>query len=241
MRLLLLFLPLYLSAFTFQEKQQIGERIWKNECNGTLSGLTSWNAHEPFPSLGIAHFIWFPAECKSPFQETFPSLIIFLQKNGVNVPKWLTKECPWSDREAFYRDIESAKMIELRQLLSTQIPIQTEFIIRRFEESMQKLLVFPQVKKQYERLIKYPEGVFAMIDYLNFKGDGLSEKERYQGVGWGLSQVLAGMEDQKNPLEDFVASAKRTLQKRVELSPPEKNEKRWLPGWMNRIDKIIIK
>ena len=49
MRLLLLFFPLYLFSFTLQEKQRIGERIWKNECNGTISGLTSWNVGEPFP------------------------------------------------------------------------------------------------------------------------------------------------------------------------------------------------
>ena len=40
---------------------EIGRRIWKNESGGTVSGLTAWNAGEQFASLGIAHFIWYPA------------------------------------------------------------------------------------------------------------------------------------------------------------------------------------
>ena len=39
----------------------IGSKIWQNECGGTVSGLTSWNAGEDFPSLGIGHFIWYVA------------------------------------------------------------------------------------------------------------------------------------------------------------------------------------
>jgi hypothetical protein len=44
---------------------EIGRRIWKNECAGTVSGLTSWNKGEEFPSLGIAHFIWLVAQAPS--------------------------------------------------------------------------------------------------------------------------------------------------------------------------------
>ncbi|PWU11360.1 MAG: hypothetical protein C5B47_00975, partial [Verrucomicrobia bacterium] len=36
----------------------IGAQVWKNECAGTTSGLTSWNRGEDFASLGIGHFIW---------------------------------------------------------------------------------------------------------------------------------------------------------------------------------------
>ena len=41
--------------------ERIGKRIWSNECNGTVDGLTSWNTGENFASLGIGHFIWYPA------------------------------------------------------------------------------------------------------------------------------------------------------------------------------------
>ncbi|MDA0814380.1 MAG: hypothetical protein O3C21_18560, partial [Verrucomicrobia bacterium] len=30
------------------EASSIGQRIWKNECAGTVAGLTSWNAGENF-------------------------------------------------------------------------------------------------------------------------------------------------------------------------------------------------
>ena len=39
----------------------VGRKVWVNECDGTVAGLTSWNADEAFPSLGIGHFIWYPA------------------------------------------------------------------------------------------------------------------------------------------------------------------------------------
>jgi hypothetical protein len=40
---------------------RIGRKVWQNECGGTVAGLTSWNAGENFASLGIGHFIWYPA------------------------------------------------------------------------------------------------------------------------------------------------------------------------------------
>src|SRR6476661_2837441 len=40
--------------------QRVGQRIWQNECAGTVEGLTSWNSSEDFASLGIGHFIWYP-------------------------------------------------------------------------------------------------------------------------------------------------------------------------------------
>src|SRR5947209_16869996 len=36
------------------ETERIGKKIWQNECNGTVSGLTSWNGGENVASLGIS-------------------------------------------------------------------------------------------------------------------------------------------------------------------------------------------
>ena len=52
---------------TDKQALEIGKRIWANECAGTISGLTSWNKGEAFPSLGIAHFIWYPPGKRGPF------------------------------------------------------------------------------------------------------------------------------------------------------------------------------
>jgi len=51
----------------------IGRKIWQNECAGTVEGLTSWNKGEDFASLGIGHFIWYPAERKAPSMRAGPS------------------------------------------------------------------------------------------------------------------------------------------------------------------------
>jgi hypothetical protein len=73
------------------------------------------------------------------------------------------------------------------------------------------------------------------MDYVNFKGEGTSPTERYGGKGWGLLQVLEGMSSSGSALAAFAKSADRVLTRRVELSPPARGEKRWLPGWRNRV------
>jgi len=65
---------------------RIGKRVWQNECNGTISGLTAWNQGEDFASLGIGHFIWYPKERRGPFDESFPKLVSFISKRGAKLP-----------------------------------------------------------------------------------------------------------------------------------------------------------
>ncbi len=43
------------------------------------------------------------------------------------------------------------------------------------------------------------------------------------------------MSDSGAPTTAFAKSADRVLTRRVELSPPARGEKRWLPGWRNRL------
>src|SRR5207249_1771599 len=82
-------------------------KIWQNECNGTISGLTSWNAGEDFASLGIGHFIWYPKGRRGPFEESFPKLVSFISKRGAKLPALLLgtgeKPCPWNSRTEFLR------------------------------------------------------------------------------------------------------------------------------------------
>jgi hypothetical protein len=78
-------------------------------------------------------------------------------------------------------------------------------------------------------------GTFALIDYVNFKGEGVLQTERYRGTGWGLMQVLEGMEEDGDPVRGFVESAVRVLERRVRNAPPERGEERWLEGWRARV------
>ena len=78
-----------------------------------------------------------------------------------------------------------------------------------------------------------------MVDYVNFKGEGLLDTERYHGQGWGLFQVLQGMknDDQgRAAAREFSNSAARVLKQRVQNSPPERKESRWLAGWLQRVN-----
>src|SRR5207302_9486803 len=58
-----------------KEAAEIGRKVWRNECAGTVEGLTSWNAGQNFASLGIGHVIWDPKGVEGPFEESFPKLL----------------------------------------------------------------------------------------------------------------------------------------------------------------------
>ncbi len=228
-----------------QVAEQIAVKIWKNECGGTLDGLTHWGKNENFPSLGIGHFIWYPAEKRDRFVEGFPPLLAFLKSEKVNIPAWLqsTDACPWSSRDEFYADINSPKMKELRQFLYDTRHLQAIFIANRLEKALPQIIekLSPVEKEKitatFNRLANDPQGLYALIDYVNFKGEGTSTSETYKGQGWGLLQVLQAIPaSSKNVVADFVESAKKVLTQRVKNSPPERNEEKWLKGWSNRLE-----
>lgn len=225
------------------ELDRIGRRIWQSECGGTVEGLTSWNAGENFASLGIGHFIWYPKGVGGPFEESFPKLIAWLKAEKVVLPKWLEKAgpCPWPDKKSFDAGHNDVRQKELRALLSGTIRSQVRFIIRRLEEATPKYQAAagkhaPRVERNLAQLRLSAAGNFALIDYVNFKGEGLNPKERYQGEGWGLLQVLIEMDadEDASPAQRFASAAQRVLTRRVKNSPPERGEKRWLEGWRAR-------
>ncbi len=99
------------------------------------------------------------------------------------------------------------------------------------------------LKQQFFRMAASPMGYYALIDYVNFKGEGVSDSERYQGHGWGLRQVLLSMQgDQAGiaAIDAFASSAARLLEQRVRLAPPARHEQRWLPGWQQRLRTYAI-
>jgi len=225
---------------------KIGKRIWQNECNGTIAGLTSWNEGENFASLGIGHFIWYPKGQRGPFEESFPKLVGFMTTRGVRLPALVARAgeqpCPWSSREEFRRAQRSEEMKQLRQFLADTVDFQTEFLIARLQSSLPKMLAEaaptnrPNIERQFERVARTPQGCYALVDYVNFKGEGVLHTERYQGQGWGLLQVLEEMPaNERDALKEFSRAAVVVLKRRVANSPPERKEARWLPGWFNRV------
>jgi hypothetical protein len=242
------FAPNALSAIALShaEALRIGKKIWQNECNGTVSGLTSWNEGENFASLGIGHFIWYPKGQRGPFEESFPKLISFISSRGAKLPKLLLGagelSCPWNSRAEFLRAQQTSEMKELRQFLADTVDLQTEFLVNRLGNALPKMLdeaasaERQNVQQQFQRLASTPQGCYALVDYVNFKGEGVLYTERYRGEGWGLLQVLEGMRaNGTSAVNEFSHSAAAVLKRRVQNSPPERNEVRWLSGWLNRV------
>ena len=243
-------LPKPLGAITLSHAEviRIGKKIWQNECNGTIAGLTAWNEGEDFASLGIGHFIWYPKGQRGPFDESFPKLVGFISKRGAKLPTLLlgggVKPCPWNSRLDFLRAQNSAEMNQLRRFLADTIDLQAEFLIARLESALPKMLAEAapsdraNVQEQFERVAKTPQGCYALVDYVNFKGEGVLHTERYQGQGWGLLQVLEAMHgtSESGAVSEFARAAKTVLTQRVQNAPTQRHESRWLPGWLRRIN-----
>lgn len=229
-------------ALSEGELERIGRKVWQNECGGTRDGLTSWNSGEAFGSFGIGHFIWYPKGKRGPFEESFPELMRFMAKSGASVPSWMRGDCPWNSRAEFQREFRSARMNELRDLLAGTVPMQSRFLAERMRASLEKMLdAAPRadrenVRRQFDRLASTGAGTYALIDYVNFKGEGTNKSERYKGEGWGLLQVLSGMRGEgEGAAAEFGRSAAAVLERRVKNSPPARNESQWLAGWKNRV------
>ena len=227
---------------------RIGKRIWQNECNGTVAGLTSWNEGENFASLGIGHFIWYPKGQRGPFEESFPKLVAFISSRGVKLPGLFSGAsdlpCPWNSRAEFLRAQQTPEMKQLRQFLADTVDLQTEFLIGRLENALPKMLAEAapsdraNVQQQFERMASTRQGYYALTDYVNFKGEGVLHTERYQGQGWGLLQVLESMHASSSAaaVDEFSRSAKAVLIRRVRNAPAQRRESRWLSGWIQRVN-----
>ena len=229
------------------ELNAIGEKIFKNEAAGKKENLVYWNEGENFPSLGIGHFIWYKQGEPGIFEESFPQLVEFLKSKNVKLPKIMAenKYSPWKDRQELInlktKKIPDTDIEELTNFLYDNKDLQIMFIFKRLEASLEKMMAVSSnkenVKKQFYRVASSPNGLYPLIDYVNFKGEGINPNERYNGQGWGLLQVLENMkgtETGKSALTEFSNSAKFVLQRRVNNSDPSKNERKWLQGWFNR-------
>lgn len=218
---------------------EVGRRVWVNECAGTRQGLVSWNAGERFPSLGIGHFIWYPDGIKEPFEESFPKFIAYAKAHRVQVPAYFQGPAPWPTRAAFVAD-RSGLANKMRDWLAATVELQTQYLFLRLHAAQATLLQAsrnPQaVKARYDALSRTSQGLYCLVDYVNFKGEGIKRTERYAGQGWGLLQVLEEMRPvtpAAAPAE-FSRAAEIVIRRRVKNSPPTRGEKRWLTGWLNR-------
>lgn len=230
------------------ELLKIGNQIFKNEAGGRIDGLVHWNEGEDFAAMGIGHFTWYPAGRRTRFGNTFPQLLDYFVQNGVALPTWLHQArrhgAPWRSRHELKRAKGSAQVRELQDLLMRTKELQAQYIVDRARKAMPRLVqtapphLRPLVAQNLNAVANTPGGWYALVDYVNFKGEGLNRKGGYRGQNWGLLQVLENMRpSQPGPqaLQAFSVSAYQVLERRVRNSPKSRGERRWLAGWANRV------
>ena len=127
----------------------------------------------------------------------------------------------------------------LRKFLATHLTEQSGFMLMRLQQAIPRLLnqagaaERKQLQHNLQVLCQNSLGWYALIDYVNFKGEGLNPRERYQGQGWGLLQVLQTMNRSNAAHDAFADAAAEVLTRRAKLAQSA-TEQRWLEGWLKR-------
>ena len=108
--------------------------------------------------------------------------------------------------------IEQARCIATRldeSLDKMKVAIDTESGITEGEKTVLKQMVSDHFYKVATD--DYPRGLYALMDYVHFKGEGVLPAETINGVGWGLRQALEQMDDKiiakKGAVAAFVNAA----------------------------------
>ena len=231
------------------ELYAIGDQIFKNETGGRIDQLVHWNLRENFASMGIGHFTWYPAGRAARFGNTFPGLLDYLVKNGVSLPAWIQRArfegAPWRTREQLMQAKNSQEVKQFSQLLYDTRHLQAKYIMDRAMRAMPKLVkktpphLRGTVANNLNAVANSRGGRYVLVDYVNFKGEGLNRTGGYKGKNWGLLQVLEEMQPitpGQQALNEFADASMRVLERRVRNSNPSRNERKWLPGWRNRTD-----
>ena len=236
-----------LAKADISELYAIGDKIFKNETGGRIDQLVHWNHRENFASMGIGHFTWYPAGRRTRYGNTFPGLLDHLQNNGVQLPYWVQRArfegAPWRTREELMRAKNTPEVRQFAQLLYDTRHLQAKYIMDRAMRAMPRLVkktpphLRGLVAGNLNAVANSRGGRYVLVDYINFKGEGLNRNGGYRGKNWGLLQVLEEMRPARpgsQALNEFADASMRVLERRVRNSDPKRNERKWLPGWRNR-------
>jgi hypothetical protein len=239
---------------TKSQANYVAKKVWQNEGAGKDKYLVWWNKGEDFASVGIGHFIWFPKGHTECFREVFPMVVAFMEKKDVKMPSWLNARTalPWATKSDFFqaKRSKSRQYMELFYFLKRTMSYQAEFMADRLAKALPQILETiddPErkalVKKRFNEVMYNKNGninergLYILLDYTNFKGEGTLKTERYKGQGWGLLQVLEHMDTKEvNKQKAFSVSAKAMLSRRIKNSPKARGEERWRKGWNIRLD-----
>jgi len=194
--------------------------------------------------MGIGHFIWYPKDFNGRWTETWPEFARYAARRSLSVPAvGLQPDCPWQSKASFMRDFNGPQLTGLRNWLAANISVQTEFIAYKSRAALPNIMnAAPaaqraRIQANYQKVATTPNGLYALVDYVNFKGDGTNPKEVYARQGWGLMWVLMEMRNVPSgqaAAREFGAAANRRLDLRIKNSPSARGESRWRAGWHNR-------
>lgn len=233
--------------------KSVGHQIWINETGDNPEDIVAWNKGEEFMSLGIGHFLWFPAGKPAPFDESFPRVVEFYRQQKVQIPAWLDTApipaCPWPTRSEFLKAKGTPRLVELRKFLLETKGVQTQFLLVRLQNALDAMLAgTPEdtkrkhIEYQFWRMAKASNDLYPLVDYINFKGEGTNPKETSYdpkskaNEGWGLRQVLLAMNGTSSKpsvvLTEFAEAAEFVLLRRIRNNP---ESKQWQQGWLRRV------
>jgi hypothetical protein len=150
----------------------------------------------------------------------------------------------WNSREQLEQERNSKKTQALQQLLIDTTGLQALYLFQRLDTALPKIIDSLEASKRdhvterFNTVKASPGGLYPLVDYVNFKGEGTATSEQHNNVGWGLRQVLELMQPTpigNEALQEFATAADLVLTRRVANAPVERNEQRWLPGWRVRL------
>lgn len=148
------------------------------------------------------------------------------------------------------REFNSPKMVSLRKFLLDTVDLQAQYLAVRVNEALPKILAAlpdpkdrDHVRRQFNRVVAASPDLYPLIDYVNFKGEGIDARETFpnrktgEPEGWGLKDVLLAMEgtstDRNEVLGQFADAARLILKRRIANNPRDKN---WQRGWLARVE-----
>jgi hypothetical protein len=158
---------------------------------------------------------------------------------------------PWQTKELFFaaKKAKTPKYMELFHFLKSTMHYQAGFMAERLNGALPQMLSTIEDDKKAKRIKRRfnhmlyrdgqidERGLYILLDYTNFKGEGTLKSERYHNQGWGLLQVLEHLDETApNKYKAFSDAAKAMLSRRIKNSPPSRGEERWRKGWNVRLD-----
>ncbi|MBX9743102.1 MAG: hypothetical protein K2W99_06160 [Chthoniobacterales bacterium] len=222
-----------------KEKSNKGYRFsigWEDNYDGTHMDIKGY--------VSMGGGIWYGEKTQLNYTEDWPTIAKALKDNGVKLPEWALGACPWANQEELTAALSSGfpyydEIQSLQDTLSTD-PKALDILFRfgkwkRFLTAVDPNsdapdhYIFTDATPGDAQLLAdrfnavaamrddagHPLGLYALMDYDNWKGEGTSVTEIRNTQHWGLQSVLRNMSEEEmkseGVLQAFIHSARRTL------------------------------